>query len=89
MFALFVLELIILVFSIITNAFNVFTIVFAILLFVGYTFAKKGTKIAGTIGIIVGILMMLTILAGGEIDFLLGLFVVIHSSKYNKLIQTK
>ena len=89
MIVLFILELIISVFSIIANNFSVFSIIFAILLFVGYTFAKKGTKTAGTIGIIVGILMMLTILTRNIIDFLLGLFVVIHSLKYNKLIQTK
>lgn len=38
---------------------------------------------------VVGILMMLTIISADILDFLLGLFVVLHSSKYNKLIQNK
>ena len=61
-----------------------FSIGFAVFLFIGYNLAKNGSKSAGTIGIIVGILMMLTIITGDIIDFLLGLFVVIHSYKYNK-----
>lgn len=89
MIVLFILELIIFVFSIVNNAFNFFAIIFALFLLACYIFAKKGTKAAGTIGIVVGILMMLTILTGDIIDFLLGLFVVMHASKYNKLIQTK
>ena len=89
MLILFILELIILVLTILTNAFNFFTIIFAILLFVGYIYAKKGEKVAGTIGIIVGSLMMLTILTFDIVDFLLGLFVVIHSTKYIKLFKIK
>lgn len=89
MLVLFILELIFFVFSILSSSFNFPTVIFAILLFVGYNYAKKGVKTAGTIGIIVGILMMLTILSADIIDFLLGLFVVLHSSKYNKLIQNK
>lgn len=87
MLVLFVLELIIFIFLIINNSFNFFALIFAIMLFVGYLFAKKGQKTAGTIGIIVGILMMTTILGGDFIDFLLGLFVLIHSVKYNKLTK--
>ncbi len=84
MIVLFVLELIILGFSIYTSNINVFSIGFAVFLFIGYLLAKSGSKSAGTIGIIVDILMMLTIITGDIIDFLLGLFVVMHSSKYNK-----
>ena len=87
MLALFVLELIIFIFLIINNSFNFLALIFAIMLFVGYLFAKKGQKTAGIIGIIVGILMMTTILSGDLIDFLLGLFVLIHSVKYNKLTK--
>lgn len=62
---------------------------FAIVLLIGYDFAKKGKKSAGTIGMIVGVLMMLTIISGDIIDFLIGLFVVIHSSRYNETIENK
>ncbi|MCI6931549.1 MAG: hypothetical protein MR765_00190 [Tenericutes bacterium] len=84
MIGLFFLELIILVFSIYTGNINIFSIGFAVFLFIGYNLAKNGSKSAGTIGIIVGILMMLTIITGDIIDFLLGLFVIMHSTKYNK-----
>lgn len=84
MIVLFVLELIILGFSIYNGNINFFSIAFAVFLFLGYILSKNGSKSAGTIGIIFGILMMLTIIAGDIIDFLLGLFVVMHSSKYNK-----
>lgn len=89
MLILFILELIILVYSLATNAFNIFAVIFAVTLFIGYTYAKKGTKAAGTIGIVVGILMMLTILSMDIIDFLLGLFILLHSVKYNKLVEKK
>lgn len=89
MIGLFILELIILVLSIIIKEFNFFTIIIAALLFLGYIFAKMGTKTAGIIGIFIGIMMMLTILAGDIIDCLLGVYVLIHSLKYNKLINLK
>lgn len=89
MLVLFILELIILVFSLINRSFNFFTLIFAVLLIIGYIYAKKGEKAAGTIGIIVGILMMLTILTVDIIDFVLGLFVLLHSLKFNKLIKNK
>lgn len=50
-----------------------------ILLIVGIIFTKKGTSIAGVIGIIIGLLM---ILSGSIIYLLLGIFVIIHSSVY-------
>ena len=91
MLVLFILELLFFVFSIFSSSISLtFTsVIFAILLFVGYNYAKKGEKKAGTIGMVVGILMMLTIISADILDFLLGLFVVLHSSKYNKLIQNK
>ncbi|MBQ4263699.1 MAG: hypothetical protein IJB83_05635 [Bacilli bacterium] len=89
MLVLFILELIILVFSLINRSFSFFTLIFAVLLIIGYIYANKGEKVAGTIGIIVGILMMLTILTVDVIDFVLGLFVLLHSLKYNKLIKNK
>lgn len=84
MIVLFVLELIILGFSIYTENINIFSIGFAVFLFIWYILAKNGSKSAGIIGIIVGILMMLTIITDDIIDFLLGLFVIMHSAKYNK-----
>lgn len=89
MLVLLILELIILVFSLINRSFSFFTLIFAVLLIIGYIYAKKGEKVAGTIGIIVGILMMLTILTVDVIDFVLGLFVLLHSLKFNKLIKKK
>lgn len=86
---LFVLELIFLGFSINTGNINIFPIGFAVFLFIGYLCAKSGSKSAGTIGIIVGILMMFTIITSDIADFLLGLFVVMHSSKYNKSFNKK
>ncbi len=79
-----ILELIILGFSFFKGYINVFSLGFAIFLFLGFFLAKNGSKVVGTIGIIVGILMVLTILKGDIIDFLLGLFIVLHSSKYLK-----
>ena len=87
MIVLLILELIIFVFSLINNSFNYYTVIFLILSFVGYYLANKGVKVAGTVGIVVGILMMLTILKADIVDFVLGLFVVIHSSKYNNSIK--
>ena len=84
MIVLLVLELVILGFSIRYSSPNIFPLVFAILLFLGFFLAKNGSKAAGTLGIIVGILMILTILTGDIIDFLLGIFVILHSSKYLK-----
>ena len=85
MLLLFILELIIFIISLVRSNINIFSIVFAIFLFIGYLFAKEKRKQAGIIGIIVGILMMSTILFLDLADFLLGLFVVLHSVKYNKL----
>ncbi len=88
MLVLFILELIIFFFSLTTKA-NFFTLVYAAILFIGYTEAKKGTKNAGIIGIIIGILMMFTILSADIIDFLLGLFILMHSIKYIEIIDKK
>ena len=86
MIVLFVLELIILIFNVVS--FNVIGIiasaVIAILLMVGYQKAKNHEESAWGIGVVVGIFMMLTILLGDIIDFLLGLFVLLHSLKYKK-----
>ncbi len=84
MLVLFIFEIIILVASIIVKEYNSFTIIFSLLFFIGFLKAKDGKKIAGTIGIITGILMMLTIFTLDLIDVLLGLFVLLHSIKYNK-----
>lgn len=87
MLVLSILELIIIIYSIISGNINYFSFIFAALLFSGFILSKNGSKSAGTVGIVVGIWMMLTLLLGDIIDFLLGLFVVIHSSKYIKLFN--
>jgi len=46
--------------------------------------AKNHEKVARIIGLVIGILMMISILSLSLIDFLLGLFLFIHSLKYNK-----
>ena len=86
MLVLFILDLIIFFFSLINKA-NFFSLVYAMILFIGYNEAKKGNKNAGIIGIIIGILMMLTILFADILDFLLGLFVLMHSVKYIEIID--
>lgn len=87
MIALFVLEIIGFALSIGIDKINYFSLVFAILLLVGFLLAKNGSKAAGIVGIVTGILMMFTIILGNIIPFLLGLFVLIHSLKYNKLYK--
>lgn len=62
--------------------FNIFQLIYTIFLFIGWSMANDGKKSAGTIGIIVGILMILTILTGSVIDMLLGIFLLIRSIKY-------
>jgi len=59
-------------------------IIYIISLFFGYMKAKNNEKVAGTIGLVIGILMMISILSLSLLDFLLGLFLFIHSLKYNK-----
>ena len=93
LFAIFILVTILsilTIFNMITNKLEIslytliLRIAYNIFLFYGYTLAKQGKKTAGIIGSIVGILMMTTIINGSIIDFLLGLFLFIHSLKYNK-----
>ena len=87
MMILFVIEIIYVLVSLFLSQFNFFAVVFAIVLFIGYKKASNEEKTAGTIGMVVGILMMLTILMMDIPNFLLGLFVLIHSNKYNKLFK--
>lgn len=86
MIVLFILELIILVFNVVNFSIVgiIASAVIAILLMTGYQKAKNREESAWVIGVVVGILMMLTILLGDIIDFLLGLFVLTHSLKYKK-----
>lgn len=92
MITLFVLEILVIVLSLFTNLvqYKYYTVgiicclAFAIVLFFGFLYAKNGEKIAGTIGIVVGVLMMLTIINNEGIDFLCGVIVFVHSIKYNK-----
>lgn len=62
--------------------FNFYSIPFLVLLYYGKVESIKGTKRAGQIGLVTGFLMMLTIIQYDIADFLLGLFLVIHSNKY-------
>lgn len=62
--------------------FNFYSIPFLVLLYFGKVESIKGTKRAGQIGLVTGFLMMLTIIQYDIADFLLGLFLVIHSNKY-------
>ena len=90
MMVLFLLELIAFIISICMKNINIFFLVYAALNFLGYSLAKLGSKMASTIGFIIGVLMIITIINGSMgsiINFLLGIFVVIHSLKYNKSIQ--
>ena len=85
---LFILEILMLVFSLVTKN-KLLTIsigIYCIALFVGYFSARQMKKSAGVIGIIVGILMMTAIITGDIIDFILGIFLLVHSFKYIKSI---
>jgi len=82
-----IIQVIIIVLSLIGGSFSISNVLFAGALIAGYNSAIDGTKTAGTIGLIVGILMILTILLGDIIDCLLGIFLLSHSLKYNKLLK--
>ena len=87
MLILGIIQVIIVILSLVSDNFTIQNVLFAGALIAGYDSACKGTKTAGTIGIIVGILMILTILLGDIIDCLLGIFVLSHSLKYNKCFK--
>ncbi len=89
MLILFILELLIVTFSLFKGSISYFGICFAVFLFAGFLLAKKELKAAGIIGVIVGALMMLTLPNGDFIDFLLGVFIVIHSTRYLKSYKYK
>ena len=61
---------------------NFYSIPFFVLLYYGRIESKKGTKRAGQIRLVTGCLMILTIIQFDIVDFMLGLFLVIHSNKY-------
>ncbi len=87
MIVLFVLELLLFGYTLSKGNFNFMPLIYAVFLLLAYFQANKGEKIAGIIGIIVAILMMLSIVFFDLIDFLLGLFVLIHSLKYYKIFK--
>lgn len=66
---------------------NIFSIVFLCLSIVGLYFAVDGKKPAAYIAMVIGLFMMLTIIVLDIIDFVLGLFMVLHCINY--LIQNK
>ena len=67
----------------------VFSLLYIGLYVTGFLSAKQGTKPAGIIGIIMGCILIATILMGDLIDCALGIFLMIHSVKYNKLFNTQ
>lgn len=76
MIFLFILGLIGCGYSMYIGELYIFFIILTDFLFIGFILSKNGSK-----GIIVGILM---IMSESIIDILLGIFVTIHSIKYNK-----
>ncbi len=78
-----ILSLISAIYYLVTKS-SFFNIIYTILLFVGFYYAKKGNNIAGKIGVITGILLLLTIINLDIIDFILGIFILNRSIKYNK-----
>lgn len=86
MIVLIVLQLIIIGLSLYIGEFSVFSIVNLVGLFIVFVLSKKGSKLAGILGIFIGAFMMITIISGSIIDFLLGLFILLHSIRYNKSI---
>lgn len=81
MIFLFILGLIGCGYSMYIGELYIFSIILTVFLFIGFILSKNGSRAAGILGIIVGILM---IMSGSIIDILLGIFVTIHSIKYNK-----
>ena len=61
---------------------NLFRIIDIAVLVVGYVLAKKSNVIAGYIGLVCGLLMVLTILHMDFLDTLLGLVLLVHSIKF-------
>lgn len=69
--------------------FLIFNFIYLIFLLFEYNLVKKEEKIAGNIGIIIGVLMMLSIINYDLLDFLLGLFLFMHSNKYIKALENE
>jgi len=84
MLLLFIFQIIAIIFSIVQGGFSIQSIGFAVLCFFGYMEAKKGTPSAGTIAIVVGLLMICTIIMFDIFDFILGIFVLIRGITYSK-----
>lgn len=57
---------------------------YTLLLFLGYFLARGKKQSAGILGIVIGILMILTFFSS-IIDGILGIFLLTHAIKYNKL----
>lgn len=85
MTVLFAIQLLGLVYSIFEKKFNYSIVIFALLFLLEYAFVDNGKKIAGIIGIILSIFL---IISGNIINILLGMFVILHSFKYNKLVKS-
>lgn len=90
---LFILDLLVIIFSLVFpsvgNTVEFYDYFFVAFLFGFYICAKKGIKSAGIVGIIFGVLMMLTIFSRDILDFLVGLFLLIDSLKYIKSSKEK
>ena len=86
-----IIELIIFFISIIGKKYFAIatSIVYFLVLIKGYQDAVDMKKSAGTIGIVVSVLMLLfSIPLLDIIDFMLGLFMLIHSIKYKKFFKS-
>ena len=86
-----ILEFIIALLSVLFLKSNIISVVpniiFGVVMLLGYNMAGQRKKEAGTIGIVIGILMVLTILKHDIVDCLLGVFLISHVFKYNKLFK--
>lgn len=60
---------------------------YSLLLFAGIFLAAKKKTAAGTMGLLIGVLMAMSIINKDIIDFLLGIFLVSHSLKYNNIMD--
>ena len=83
---LVIFSIIAFVYSILQSSFEITYIIELAILIVGYIGSKNKKPYAAVCGIITGFFM---ILFGNIIDLLLGIFIIIRSFKYNKILKKK
>lgn len=64
-------------------SFSIYTIIFEVIIYLGYIWASTGSKAAGILGIIIGITMIIS----NPISLILGIFLIMHSIKYLKNVN--